>query len=200
MNKIKCFAHDSITSPEEVQIITNCLSLVREDLSFSYVSKVSLETVIQNNMIIIVFGKTVKNTVNNFLKNSNLFNIYLIDLPLPKKLTKTQENLLARKESFKKLQQAKDLLETDSFQQEGLVIKEEDLPQLKKEETLLLKQLADSDITFQVNKSGEVIEIGKESTGIGSLFVTWKELFAVRTIMDTLGVKQVKITKRDKNV
>lgn len=161
-----------------------------------------VEDHIQDNSIIVTFGKLARIAVHQRLEDKKYNNVKHVALPHLKYLKKMKENKEKRQQAQQELLAIKELLEANLFQPSGFVVKEDDLPDLDTRHLLLLQKIteeAGQNSCFQVTKGGKLIEISIEEVedSKADTHLTFHELYTIRAAMDVLGVTEVTLAKCD---
>jgi hypothetical protein len=195
---MKIFAFAYQIKKEQEVIANACLSLLGiKDLYVMNIPNYKVEDFIEDNVIVITFGRNAGNFTASYLtENSRITNVKHIILPAFSQLEKKEENKTCRENTFQKLKELKEFIEQDRFQPVVKVIAEGDLPNLDRKHLLLLKEIteeAGETSCFQVNKNGKLIEISLKpiENSKADIHLTFSEIYTIRALMDTLQVKAV---------
>lgn len=151
---------------------------------------------------IVSFGKLPATMAEQAIKDKGFRHCQHIKLAHPRELVATQQNKTHREEAFNALNQLKISLETKRFQPTGLLVTEEDLPELEAKQLLLLEKLTDKageSSCFQTTKGGKLIEIGinPKQDSNADIFLTFEEIYTIRAIMDILQVESIDLCRAE---
>lgn len=189
-------------SEEDLQIAHACLSLLENPYSIYNIPQNKPDNHLISSSIVITFGSQAANNIQTCIKEKNLENIKTVNLPAIKFLTQRQENIQSRQETFNQLIQFKTTiieLENTISTTSNLEISIEDLPNIKKEELLLVKKSMKNDnYHFELSKSGKTIKIGNkiDLESPADINITFEELYHIKNITDTLKVSEIKLVRK----
>ena len=184
---------------EEEEVVRNCLTFLGvPDSSILVIPSYRPEGLVESNSVVLTYGKFAELAVDQYLREGKAVNVRHEKFPHPKQLTKIEVNKDARAACTVQLKTLKEFLDQERYQPIVREIREEDLPDLTRQQLLLLKKMteeAGEKTCFQVNKNGKLIEIGldKIEGSKAEIHLTFAEIYTIRTIMDTLKVTEVSL-------
>lgn len=201
MYKILVFTHSYST--KEIEAARKWLTILEADYELFNIPNHRAEDHVASDSIIFGFGQVARIAIERAVEDKKLENTKVIELPLVKYLVKEQRNRITRKDAYDKLIEVKEIIKEDVFRPVGLVVREEDLPDLDNKHLLLLEKVteeAGKDTCIQVSKNGKIIEIGKErmKDSKADIHLTFYEVYTIRQIMDVLKVKEVQLVNSNK--
>jgi hypothetical protein len=195
--KVVAFVY-KITKEEE-DVVHGCLTFLGiPDGNILVIPSYRPAGSVESNSVVLTFGKFAELAVDQYLREGKVVNVRHEKFPHPKQLTKIETNKEARAACTAQLKLLKEFLDQKRYQPVVREVKEGDLPDLSRQQILLLKKMteeAGETSAFQVTRNGKLIEISvdKIENSKADIHLTFAEIFTVRTIMDTLKVTEVNL-------
>ena len=198
MLKLICFTHKA--SPEHTEIVKKWIGATGIDgVQLYNIPNHKPEDLIRDNTVVVTFGKFAELAVAYCFTEKQRKNARHIFLPHPRQLIPQIANKEYRAQAQAVIEELKVLMAEEIFQPELIVITEKDLPDIKRNELIMLKKLIEEtgkNSCLITSKNGKLIQLGNgPAKGKPDILLSFEELYGIRLIMDVLGVSEVEIAK-----
>jgi len=162
-----------------------------------------VEDHIVSGSVALTFGTFATAAATQYVEDKQVSNVMVIELPHFKYLTPLQGNKDKRQFAYDALVELNNFLKQEAFLPAEIHVTKEDLPDLDRYHLAMLSKMTEQnnkDTCFQISKNGKLIEIGfKPKPSKADVFLTFEEVYTIRSLMDVMGVKEVDLVRDNKN-